>query len=148
MMFYTLRLRQNGRRLADDVFKCIFLNENVWISLKISLKYVPKVPVKNIPALVQILAWRRLGDKPLSEPMMVSLLMHVCLTRPQSGNDISVQHFDLLDVSTLMSEKNHNFTRHLSEENDLYIASSNTSVRQKMFMSDNLHIPPDKMSSQ
>ena len=79
----TLRPRQNGRRFADDVFKCIFLNENVWISLKISLKFVPKVPINNIPALVQILAWRRWGDKPLSEPMMVSLLTHICVTRPQ-----------------------------------------------------------------
>ena len=79
----TLRPRQNGRRDADDVFKCIFLNENIWIFLKISLKFVPKVPIYNIPALVQILAWRPSGDKPLSEPMMVSLLMHICVTRPQ-----------------------------------------------------------------
>ena len=54
----------------DDVFKCNFLNENVWIPIKISLKFVPKGPINNIPALVQIMAWRRTGDKPLSEPMM------------------------------------------------------------------------------
>ena len=29
------------------------------------------------------MAWRRLGDKPLSEPMMVKLLTHICVTRPQ-----------------------------------------------------------------
>ena len=52
----------------------IFLNENVRISIKISLMFVPKGPINNIPALVQIIAWRRPGDKPLSEPMMVSLL--------------------------------------------------------------------------
>ena len=52
----TLRLRQNGRHFADDIFKCIFLNENVWISLKISLKFVPMGPINNIPALVQIMA--------------------------------------------------------------------------------------------
>ena len=79
----TLRPRQNGRRFADDTFKRIFLNENVRISIKISLKFVPKGPINNIPALVQIMAWRRSGDKPLSEPMMVSLLMHICVTRPQ-----------------------------------------------------------------
>ena len=79
----TLRPRQNGRRFADDIFKCIFLNENVWISNKISLKFVPKGLINNIPALVQIMAWRRSGDKPLSEPMMVSLLTHICVTRPQ-----------------------------------------------------------------
>ena len=79
----TLRPRQNGRHFADDIFKCIFLNENAWISLEISLKFVPKVQINNIPALVQIMAWSRPGDKPLSEPMMVSLLTHICVTRPQ-----------------------------------------------------------------
>ena len=73
----TLRPRQNGRRFADDVFKGIFLNENVWISINISLKFVPKGPINNIPALVQIMAWRRPGDKPLSEPVMVRLLTHI-----------------------------------------------------------------------
>ena len=79
----TLRLRQNGSHFADDIFKCIFLNQNAWISLKISLKFAPKVRINNIPALVQIMAWHRLGDKPLSEPMMVSLLTHICVTWPQ-----------------------------------------------------------------
>ena len=79
----TLRPRQNGRHFADDTFKCIFLNENVRISIKISLKFVPKVPIDNIPALVQIMAWRRPGDKPLSEPMMDNLPTHICVTRPQ-----------------------------------------------------------------
>ena len=67
----TLRPRQNGRHFADAIFKCIFFNENVWISLKISLKFVHEGPINNIPTLVQIMAWRRPGDKPLSEPMMV-----------------------------------------------------------------------------
>ena len=44
---------------------------------------VPRVLINNIPALVQIMAWHRAGDKPLSEPMMVSLLMHICVARPQ-----------------------------------------------------------------
>ena len=79
----TLRPRHNGRHFADDIFKCIFLNENASIAIKISLKFVPKGPINNIPALVQIMAWRRPGDKPLSEPMMVSLLTHICVTQPQ-----------------------------------------------------------------
>ena len=82
-MFNSLRPRQNGRHFPDDIFIFIFLNENVWISIKISLKFVPKGPINNIPALVQIRAWRRPGDKPLSEPMMVSLPTHICVTRPQ-----------------------------------------------------------------
>ena len=77
----TLRPRQNGRHFPD--FQRIFLNENVKISIKISLKFVPKGPINKIPALVQIMAWRRPGGKPLSEPMMVRLLTHICVTRPQ-----------------------------------------------------------------
>ena len=65
-----LRPGQNGRPFPDDIVKCIFLTENVWISLNISLKFVPKVRINNIPALVQIMAWRHPGNKPLSEPMM------------------------------------------------------------------------------
>ena len=79
----TLRARQNCRHFADDIFKRIFLNENVWISLKIWLNFVSKVPINNIPAMVQIMVWRRSGDKPLSQPMMISLLTHICVTRPQ-----------------------------------------------------------------
>ena len=86
----TLRPRQNGRLFADDIFKCIFLNENIRISIKISPKFVPKGPINNIPALVQIMAWRRSGGKPLSEPMVVSLLTHICVTRPQWVNSTCV----------------------------------------------------------
>ena len=53
----------------------------------ISLKFVPKGPSKNIPALVQMMAWRRIGDKPFSEPNKVSLLGHICVTRPQWVKD-------------------------------------------------------------
>ena len=84
----TLRPRQNGRHFPDDRFKCIFLNENAWMSIEISLKFVPKGPINNSPALVQIMAWRRPGDKPLSVPMMVNLLTHICVTRPQCVNDM------------------------------------------------------------
>ena len=83
MAFNTLRQRQNCHHFTVDIFKCIFLNENVWISQKIWVKFVTKVQIKNIPALVQIMAWHRQGDKPLSEPMMVSLLMYICVTRLQ-----------------------------------------------------------------
>ena len=79
----TLRPRRNEQHFADDIFKRIFFNENVWISIKISLKFVSKGPINNIPAMIQIMAWRRSGDRPLSEPMMVSLPTHICVTRPQ-----------------------------------------------------------------
>ena len=95
-------------------FKCIFLNENVWISIKISLRFLPKGPINNIPALVQIMAWRRPGDKPLSEPMLVILLTHIyaslCLNElryyHQTSNiscswlgDNKVDHSDVVGAS-------------------------------------------------
>ena len=79
----TLRPRQSCRHFADDIFKCIFLNENFRISNKISLKFVPRGPISNIQAFVQLIAWRRPGDKPLSEPIVVRSLTHICITRPQ-----------------------------------------------------------------
>ena len=82
-LFNTLRPRANGRLFADDTFKRIFLNENNRISIKISLKFVSKGPFNNIPALVLIMAWRRPGDKPLSEPMLVGSLTQICVTWPQ-----------------------------------------------------------------
>ena len=83
LLFNSLRPRPNRRHFADDIFKCIFDNENEWISPRISLKFVPQVRINNIPALVQIMAWRRPGDKPLSEPMMARLPTHICVTQPQ-----------------------------------------------------------------
>ena len=94
----TLKPRQNGRHFADNIFKCIFLNENVSISTKISLKFLHKRSINNIPALVQIMALRRPGDKPLSQPMMVNLPMHICVTRPQWVNKyfLGSSHFCVL----------------------------------------------------
>ena len=82
----TLRPRQNGPHFAEDMFKCIFLNENVWILIEISLKFVSKGSINNNPALFQIMAWRHLGNKPLSKAMMVSSLTHICVTWPQWVN--------------------------------------------------------------
>ena len=82
-IFTTSRLGQNSHHFPGDIFKCIFLNENVWLSIEISLKFVPMGPINNIPAFVQIMVWRRTGDKPLSELMMFSLPSHICVTRPQ-----------------------------------------------------------------
>ena len=63
-------LGQNGGNLADDIFKCIFINENFYISIQISLKFVPRAPIDNKPALVEVMAWRRTGDESLLEPML------------------------------------------------------------------------------
>ena len=60
-----------------------FLNENIWISTEISLTFAPRGSINNNSASFQIMAWRRPGDKPLSEPMMISSLTRICVTRPQ-----------------------------------------------------------------
>ena len=59
--------------VADDIFKCIFLNESDRITIQISLNFFPMSPIDNAPALVQVMAWRRTGDKPLPEPMLTRL---------------------------------------------------------------------------
>ena len=60
--------------------------------IKISLKFVPEGPINNIPALVQIMAWRLPGDKPLSGAMMVRLPTHICVTRPQWVKSSTFSH--------------------------------------------------------
>ena len=56
--------------LADDNFKCIFLNENDRIPTWITLKFVPKSSIDNTPALVQVMTCRRTGGMPIPEPML------------------------------------------------------------------------------
>ena len=83
------------------------MNENVLIWIQISLKFVRKGPINNNPSLVQIMAWRRPGDKPLCEPMMIILLTHICVTRPQwVKTPLRCYSFQLRDNSIL-------FTQHL-----------------------------------
>ena len=92
LLAHTNGLTHWGRmRKMDDIFKCIFLNENVWILIKNSLKFVPKVRINKIPALVQIMAWRR------PEPMVVSLPTHICVIRPQWVNNANIFVMTLFD---------------------------------------------------
>ena len=64
---------QNGRHFADDILRCIFVNEKFCVLIEISLKFVPKGPIDNNPELVQKMAWRRIGVGTLSEPMLTQL---------------------------------------------------------------------------
>ena len=52
------------------LFQVHFLNENIWILIKISLKFVPKGPIYNNPALVQVMAWCQTGNKPLPDQIL------------------------------------------------------------------------------
>ena len=54
---------QNGCHFPDDIFNCIFMNEKFCIFIQISLNFVSKGPIDNIPALVQIMAWCQSGDQ-------------------------------------------------------------------------------------
>ena len=68
-----------------NIFQTTLLNalswkKNIELSVKNSPKFVPKGPIDNIQALVQIMAWCQPGGMPLSESMMVSLLTHICVT--------------------------------------------------------------------
>ena len=74
---------QNGRHFADDTFREIFMNEKFCKSIRISLKFVAKVSIDNNWALVKIMTWHRLGDKPLSEPMI-----HWCIYVALGGDEI------------------------------------------------------------
>ena len=76
----TLWPKQSGRHSADDISKCLFVNENVRIPVKISLNCILDVRIDDIPALSRVMAGRRSGDKLLSDQMMVSL------PTPQGGN--------------------------------------------------------------
>ena len=62
---------------ADDIFKWISLNKNDSIQIQISLKFVPKSPIDNKSALVQVMAWCRTGNKPLPEPMMTPVYQRI-----------------------------------------------------------------------
>ena len=99
----AFRPRQSGCHFTDDNFKGIFVNENAWLSLKIPLTFLPMVSINSIPELVQIMAWRRLGDRPLSESIVVTLLTLICFTRPQWVNEShrceGVCYLDCVDVA-------------------------------------------------
>ena len=71
VFFNRLRPWQNGHHFPEVIFKCIFLNKNVWILIKISLKFVSAGPINNIPSLVldnglaptrwQVIIWANAG---------------------------------------------------------------------------------------
>ena len=99
VLLNTWRLRRNGQHFADNTLKHIFFNEHdecIWILNEISLNFVPKGPINNIPALVHIKAWRLPGDKPLSETMMGSLPTRICVTWPQ---ELTINHHQFWQCS-------------------------------------------------
>ena len=69
--FNSSSLGQRDHYFADDIFKCISLNEKFYISIRIALKSVPRGLFEDNLTLVQVMAWRQTGDKILPEPVMI-----------------------------------------------------------------------------
>ena len=130
---------QNGRHFAGDIFKSIFLNENVWLPTKIPLKFVSKGPIKDIPASVQVMVWRRPGDicgtrgrwvnyleicpysRAASVPMQVTDVSLPCGCKPGTHptNDISIEFEIRLKLAVLwfkINYTNHNGILHTSRQ--------------------------------
>ena len=90
-----LRLRQNSHQFPDNILKGISWMKIHEIFITISLQLIPKRLIHNIPALVQIMAWCPPGDKPLSEPMILSLLTHISHLNELRHSGIEVKLFAL-----------------------------------------------------
>ena len=86
--------------LADDNFKCVFLNENDRIPIWISLKFIPRSPIDNKPALVQVTAWRRTGDKLLPE-LMLTQFTDICVALGRGD----LTHWPLGDLNEIMDKQ-------------------------------------------
>ena len=86
---------QNGRYFPDDIFKCILWMKIYEFRLGFHWSLFLR-QINDIPALVLIMAWRPPGDRPLSETMMVRLLTHTCVTRPQWVNTVLHAALDIM----------------------------------------------------
>ena len=118
-------------------FQIHFLYENIWILIKISLKFVPYGPINNIPSLVQIMAWHWPGDKPLSEPAMASLLPHIGITLLQWVTDMSQGSQDVKDMShgghkmLRISQRGHKMSQGSQDVKDMSQGSQDVKDRSK-----------------
>ena len=92
---FTLKPRQKPRHLADDILKCVFLNESTLILIGISLKFLSGGSISIKPVLLQIMTTIHYMNK--SGP---SLLMHICVTQPQCANIRAMSQQILHDESS------------------------------------------------
>ena len=79
----TLRMKQNGDNMSNT-FSCI---QMFVFSFKLHWTFFPRGTIKNKQSLFQVMVWYWTGDKPLSEPMMASLLMHISM--PYCKKDVT-----------------------------------------------------------
>ena len=124
---WLIEAETKGHHLADDIFNCIVMNKNVWIPIKISLKFFPKGRINNIPAMVQIMAWRRPGDKPLSEPMMKftdaymhhSASMSQCICSRDKLKEFLMAFFKWIFLKYIINFSSHAAYNYISSINSL-----------------------------
>ena len=88
LLVNTLRQWQNGRHFVNDIFKCIFLNINVWIPIEISLKFNPGVQLTIFQHWFSQWLGNRCQSHCLNQWWLPSLPTHICFTRPLWVNKI------------------------------------------------------------
>ena len=93
--------RQFGGKIADDIFKRIFFNENDWMSIKISLKFIPEGPIDNKSVLVQVMAWCRQATSHYLNQCWPSFLTHICGTRGRWVNEFHLETCRNLSISMI-----------------------------------------------
>ena len=132
-----MHLTHWGGDKIDTILQTMFSNAMSWMKmfefwLKFHLKFVPKGPINNIPALVQIMAWRRTGNKPLSEPMMTQFNnAYACVTRPQWVNIATVSppifysNSNWMEISCCCSsDPDHHMATTFSRQDNVAVMSS------------------------
>ena len=72
---------KNGPHFANEIFKLNFLYEGCGTLTQISMKFVPMGPVDNILALVQKMAWRRIGAPIYIRTNYGLVYGHFCVTK-------------------------------------------------------------------
>ena len=122
---WLIQLTHWGQDKMDAISQTTLSNAFSWMKIfefgLNFLKFVPEGPINNIPAFIQIMAWRRAGDKPLSEPMMVSLPTHICVTRPQWVNGLLLNGTSSHYPDSVLTNNNKN-------KNETWICNKNFHV--------------------
>ena len=136
----TLRSKQNGHHLADNILKCIFWNETLGILIKISLKFVLKDSIDSKSPLVQWMAWYLSGDRPLPEPMLTIILWR---HRTSLGhNELTSPHPFILQFSMQWWRKmQHKSYWNLKCQHSMH---TNASISSWIETPDECHGPHDK----
>ena len=122
LLLNTFRLTQNGCHFADNIFKWTLLNVNALFWFKFQWNSFAKGLDGNKRSLVQIMAWRRAGNNPLSEPVM-ALFTDAYVTRPWWVNTLKWLAI-FLKISLILKNHNGEFESWVKEKCVLCIAGT------------------------